>query len=316
MAKKDKKQQGPSEFGRSIGGPFGQYKTPEPFAPPVDLSGIANVNNLYKQAINNQMRQTTGGINFSPRQLQKLQEFNRARQTFGGGGASLNQMTGRYGGSPDQLDLSGMGGKRNVSVDAILQLGRQRKNAPNKVANLQNYAEAQGYQGDDVTNTLQNYLAQDVAFQKFAPNQYRIPGKMDLLNAVIQSAPDPAAQAQNDQILQYVEAMRQLSMLDADNQYNAAMDKASTIKDPDKQAMVVGAIDALRNLRALQSSSEAANAFGMGGGENSIASILAAYQAGNNKNINALYGGAGNVPSTSGAQAYDDEFLAQLLAGE
>ena len=249
---------------------------------------------------------------FTPAQEQARQFGNLAKlykQTFP---VNIDNMVRRVqnADSPDVM---------TAGVDAIQQLQRRKDNSLPILRKLTNFAGAQGFAPEDTQQALQTYLQQEQALSQFMPRHYRAPNKQDLLGAVNNYAPQYQQKREQEQqindMIPYIAMIRDSMLATADSDYQYMQDKASTIKDPEKQAQALATADNIYRLKLMYADSIASNP--ASNDPSSLMSILGAANAGQTKNINNLYGGAGNTPEaqagSGSSQAIDENFIAQIL---
>lgn len=288
--------------GTGVGGVSGTVST----VPPPEVQQLINLNKLYRQTF-----QT--GIQNTRRKLGNAQDqaISDSRKHMPGPGGVVARLFGVGGSESDD---------RTNQLDTQLnRLMERKQNGMPILRKLSNFAQAQGFEPSDINQTLQQYLSQEAALSRFMPRHYVAPTKQDLLGAVNAGAPKWAEARQqeeiNGQLAQYLDFIRTSAQQSADADYDYMLRKASTVKDPDQQAQAIAAAEQLYSLKKFQIDAMAEDPFGPN--DNSVASVLGAYNAGNKKNVNNLYGGTSSGSSnSSGSQAIDDDFIAQILAGQ
>jgi hypothetical protein len=292
------------------GGSAGQ---PKGFGPAFEKTPGDNIAQLYRQTLRTQLRN------------------NPAMEKFGRSGIKeiMTHKFDKTGFDPNAFDLQHNGNgllkelANSPNFRQVARLQRRMQNAPRVTNRLAGFLGTEGYTPEESNAALQQYLSQDLAAGRYAPNQYRAPNKFDLVNSVhATGAPGqtPYSQQTNqatDEQMVMINALRDIMHQRADAEYENNLRKASYIKDPDQQAQTLSQIETYYNLQKFQADAMAAQNLG-GSPGGSLAQIMGASNAGAAKNIRNLYGEAdgANAETATGTQAYEDDFLAQLLADQ
>lgn len=276
---------------------------------------LANINRLYRQTFQTPIQNTRrimGNTPDNPTDPTNASYYKNALRTVvdpGGGFATL------MGGDPRTE-------RQKNAPDKLQNLMNRQDRSQATLRKVANYAGAQGFSQDDINQAYQTYLKQEAALSQLMPRQYHAPTKQDLLAAVNNYAPqyqaEREAQQQYEQLIPFMAMIRDSMLQTADADYEYMSEKAMQLRDPEKQAQALNNADALYRLKMLQADAIASNP--MSNDPRSIASMLGAFNSGQTKNINNLYGGASNLPdntgTTSPSQAIDDTFIQQVLAGQ
>jgi hypothetical protein len=282
-------------------------KAPTGFGPAYDKGPNDNITQLYRQALKQQYRNNPAVERFGRQGVNQIMQY-------------ANDETG-FSGNPLLKELAWLPGFQQAA-----RLQRRIQRAPRTVNRLAGFLGTEGYAPEEQTAALQQYLSQDLAAGRYAPNQYRAPNKFDLVNSVhATGAPGQTPyspqnnQAMNEQMVM-INALRDIMHQRADAEYENNIRKASYIKDPEQQAETLSQIETYYNLQKFQADAMAMQNL-QGSPSGSLAQIMGASNAGAAKNIRNLYGEADGANATTdsgtgGTQAYEDDFLAQLLANQ
>lgn len=243
--------------------------------PPKGKDAFPKLTRLLQQAINTQSK-AQGGVNFNKLTPQQTSIFHGIQQQ----------------------------GDKIPHFQAYNQ-------APQTISSLLAYLGSMGIGPHHAKQILRPYLRQDVALGEFAPNKYRAPGKMDMLNAVMAGAEQQKAQRQQgrqaDILTQYAELQKAMMQQHAQEYQAGEYQKAARIKDPTQQAAALQAIDNYANLMNFTATQDAYSGFSPGG---SIAEILARANQGQSAIQDRLY-----RPSYAGPAATGNDFASQVMGG-
>lgn len=271
---------------------------------------FANLSKLYRQTFNTPIQNTRRQLTNTTRRADENYDGNPLVDH-----GPVGTIAGWMGGGSER----GVSDKETRLSKLIGQLKTRKDNTLPTLRRTTAYAGTEGIDPTVANAALEQYLTQEQALARFMPRNYRAPGKVDLINAIHTMAPQIEQERYNtqaqDEWMQMASIMQQVMLQDAELEYQQTMDKAGLIKDPDKQAQVMSLANTVYGLKQMQADALAAQQ-NTSQGKNSIASFLAAAQAGNTANTNKLYGGADTTQEVSGTQAYDDDFVQQLLAGQ